>query len=241
MSEETTSTKKGTGDEEYKCTGLSETVRPDVPILPEPEPKYLSTTDLLTILISSGCKSTAYETAIKLLKAFDGNLLDLFTATTHELTQVNGITIEKARRIKVTFELANRIESYFTQSRPKIENKEDVVKLLAPHMRYLKQVEFRVILLDNHKRLIRHCRVFLGSIDSILIHPREVFRPAVDAGAKSIILVHNHPSGDPEPSKDDIYETKRLCMCSAIVDIKIIDHIIVGHSTHVSMKEQDFI
>ena len=241
VNEETTSTNPKNGDEEYKCTGLSETVRLDVPILLEPEAKNLSTTDLLTILISSGCKTTAHKTAANLLKTFDGNLIELFTATTHELTQVKGITIEKARRIKVTFELVNRIESYFGEYRPKIKTKEDVVKLLTPHMRYLKQKEYRVILLCTNQRLIRHCRVSLGSVDSVLTHPREIFRPAVLAGATSIILVHNNPSGDPQPSKDDINETKILLMCSAIVGIKIIDHIIIGHSTHVSMKEQNLI
>ena len=238
---ETTSTNPKNGDEEYKCTGLSKTVRPDVPIPPGPEVKNLSTTDLLAVLISSGCKTTAYETAGNLLKTFDGNLIELFTATTHELTQVEGITIEKARRIKVTFELVNRIESYFTESHPKIKTKEDIVKLLAPHMRYLKQKEYRVILLDNHKRLIRHCRVSLGSVDSVLTHPREIFRPAVVAGATSIILVHNNPSGDPEPSEDDINETKTLLMCSAIVDIKIVDHVIIGFTDHVSMKEKNIL
>lgn len=194
--------------------------------------------DLLAILVSPECKVKAYETAVNLLKTFDGNLIELFTVTIHELTQVKGITIADARKIKTVFELANRIESYFKEYRPKIETKEDVVKLLAPHMRYLKQKEYRVILLDDKQRLIRHCRVSLGSVDSALTHPREVFRPAVAAGATSIILVHNHPSGDPTPSKDEINETKKLLICSAIVDIKIVDHVIIGFSEHVSMKER---
>ena len=199
----------------------------------------LSIQELLTVLLFPGYnKDKAIEIAVNLLKTFDGNLIDLFTATIHELTQVKGIGFAKACQIKAIFEMGNRIESYFKEYRPKIETKEDVVKLLAPHMRYLKQKEFRVILLDDKQRLIRHCRVSLGSLDSALVHPRELFRPAVTAGAKSIIIVHNHPSGDPEPSDEDIQQTRRLGMCGVIVDIDVVDYVIIGFSEHVSMKER---
>jgi DNA repair protein RadC len=179
--------------------------------------------------------------AATVLKAFDSDLIDLFTAIIHELTQVKSIGFAKACQIKVIFEMANRIESFFGEYRPKIETKEDVVKLLAPYMRYLKQVEFRVILLDDKQRLIRHYRVSLGSLDSALVRPREVFRPAVTAGAKSIIIVHNHPSGDPEPSDEDIQQTRRLGMCGVIVDIDVVDYVIIGFSEHVSMKERELL
>ena len=199
----------------------------------------LSIQELLAILLFLGYnKDKAAEIALNLLKTFDGNLIHLFTATIHELTQVKGINLAKACQIKATFEMGNRIESYFGEFSPKIETKEDVVKLLASHMRYLKQKEFRVILLDNNQRLIRHCRVSLGSLDSALVHPRELFRPAVTAGAKSIIIVHNHPSGDPEPSDEDILQTRRLGMCGVIVDIDIVDYVIIGFIEHVSMKER---
>ncbi|MGD2251183.1 MAG: JAB domain-containing protein, partial [Candidatus Methanofastidiosia archaeon] len=104
--------------------------------------------------------------------------------------------------------------------------------------KYKKQEEFRVLLLDNKKRLINQYLVAIGTIDKAYVHPRDVFRPAVAAGAKSIIIVHNHPSGDPEPSQADFVLTRELCMCSRIVDIEILDHIIIGFSDHVSMKEK---
>ncbi|MBU7012178.1 MAG: JAB domain-containing protein [Theionarchaea archaeon] len=93
------------------------------------------------------------------------------------------------------------------------------------------------MLLDSKKRLIRHQRVSLGSLNASLVEPREVFRPALETGAKYITLVHNHPSGDPEPSDQDILLTKQLCMCSVILGIEVLDHIIIG-SNHVSMKDQ---
>jgi DNA repair protein RadC len=105
-------------------------------------------------------------------------------------------------------------------------------------MKYKKQEEFRVLLLDSKKRLIRQCTVSIGTIDKAYVHPRDVFRPAVGSGATSIIIVHNHPSGDPEPSQADYTLTRELCMCSKIVDIEILDHIIIGFSDHVSMKEK---
>ncbi|MBU7028383.1 MAG: JAB domain-containing protein [Theionarchaea archaeon] len=112
------------------------------------------------------------------------------------------------------------------------------MKLLAPHVRYLKQEEFRVLLLNSNKRLIRHQRVSLGSLDAALVHPREVFRPALTAGATSLILVHNHPSGYPTPSEQDIALTEQLYMGGKIVSIEVTDHIIIGFSDHVSLKDQ---
>ncbi len=199
----------------------------------------LSIQELLAVLISPGySRNKAIKIAVDLLKTFDGNLINLFTATIHQLTRVKGIGFVKACQIKAIFELGNRIESYFEEMHPRITSKNDVVKLMAPHMRYLKQEEFRVVLLNSNKRLIRHERVSLGSLDAALVHPREVFRPAIAAGAASLILVHNHPSGDPTPSEQDILLTKQLWMGGEIVSIEVSDHIIIGLQDHVSLKDE---
>lgn len=199
----------------------------------------LSIQELLALLLFPGCrKDKAIKIVVNLLKTFDGNLIDLFTATIHQLTQVKGIGFVKACQIKAVFELGNRIESYCGEMHPKIESTENVVKLLAPHMSYLKQEEFRVLLFNSKKRLIRHCRVSLGSLDAALVEPREVFRPAIAAKAKFIVIVHNHPSGDPTPSKEDVLLTKQLCTCGVILGIEVLDHIIIGFSGHVSLKEE---
>jgi DNA repair protein RadC len=213
--------------------------------------EHLSTCELLAVLLHPGySRHKATEIAANLLKAFDGDLTDMLTATIHQLTQVGGIGFVKACKIKATFELGKRISSYCEEMHPQIKSTEDVTKLLAPQMRYLKtkllapqmrylkQEEFRVLLLNSKKRLIRHCRVSLGSLDAALVEPRDVFRPAIATNVKSIILVHDHPSGDPEPSEQDTFLTQQLCLCGKIVGIDIVDHIIIGFSKHVSLKDQ---
>ena len=200
--------------------------------------KHLSVYELLNVLISPGCsRRRAVEIATDLLETFDGNLVDLFTATIHQLTQVEGIGFVKACKIKAAFELIKRIDSYCKEMHPEITSAKDVVKLVASHMKYLKQEEFRVLLLDGKNRLIRHCRISLGSLDTALVHPRDVFRPAIAEGAISIILVHNHPSGDPTPSKQDLLLTRELYMCGIVVDIEVLDHVIIGISDHISLRD----
>ena len=200
----------------------------------------LSIQELLAVLLFPRYKKDkAIEIAVNLLKTFNGNLINLFAATIHQLTQVKGIGFVKACQIKAVFELGNRIESYCEEMHPRIISKDVVVKLLAPHMRYLKQEEFRVLLLNSNKRLIRHERISLGLLDAALVHPREVFRPAVAAGAASLILVHNHPSGDPKPSEQDIALTKQLYMGGKIISIEVTDHIIIGLQDHVSLKDKE--
>lgn len=108
---------------------------------------------------------------------------------------------------------------------------------MAPHMRYLKQEEFRVLLLNSKERLIRHCRVSLGSLDAALIEPRDVFRPAIAAHAKFIVIVHNHPPGDPTPSEEDALSTEQLCTCCSILGIEVLEHIVIGSSGYVSLKQ----
>ncbi|MGD2249798.1 MAG: DNA repair protein RadC [Candidatus Methanofastidiosia archaeon] len=230
---ETTSTTSKNGEEVNKYTGLSETKKDtNEPKNEQPLDELLGTAIALYLP-----KEKATKIAQNLLEKFDHNLIDLFTATISELTQVKGIGFARACTIKAVFGIMQRLESS-NELHPKIESKEDVIKLLAPYMKYKKQEEFRVLLLDNKKRLINQLKVAIGTIDKAYVHPRDVFRPAVAAGAKSIIIVHNHPSGDPEPSKADFVLTRELCMCSKIVDIEISDHIIIGLSDHVSMKEK---
>jgi len=237
---ETTSTNTKIGDEVNKDTGLCKTEKIDEQMaLARQGVERLPAHELLAVLISPGySKEKASEVAVNLLKTFDGNLVDLFSASIEQLTQVKGIGFVKACQIKATFELGKRVASYCKEEHPVISSTEDVVKLLAPHMQFLKQEEFRVVLLNSNKRLIRHERVSLGSLDAAFVHPREVFRPAVAAGAASLILVHNHPSGDPTPSEQDIKLTEQLYMGGKIVSIEVADHIIIGFSDYVSLKDK---
>ena len=238
---ETTSTNTGIGDEEYKGSDLSEICRKDVrTALIHYRAEHLKSQELLEVLISSGCKKgTAAEIASNLLKAFDGDIIDLFSASIHQLTQVKGIGYVKACQIQTAFELMKRTVSYCKEKHPIISSTGDVVKLVAPYMQFLKQEEFKVLLLDCENKLIRYQRVALGSLDTALVEPRDVFRPAIVASAESIILVHNHPSGDPEPSKQDLQLTQDLCACGKILGIEVLDHIIIGFTGYVSLKDNE--
>jgi DNA repair protein RadC len=201
----------------------------------------LSALELLAVLISSGDEESqnTLEIAANLFAAFNGSFRELFTASIEELSQVEGIDFVKACRIKAVFELGKRTASYFEEDHPVIATTDDVITLLAPHMMYLKQEEFRVILLDSKNRLIKFCTISMGSLDAALVHPREVFRPAIAHAASSIILVHNHPSGDPTPSEQDILLTRELCMCGKIVGVEVLDHVVVGFLTYVSLKHRE--
>jgi DNA repair protein RadC len=237
MSEETTSTNTGNGDEGYKGLDLSKIKKNRRESLAAQGVDNLSDTELLEVLVFPGCSGKkAAEIAADLLHAFDKSLKEVCTATIYQLTQVNGIGFVKACRIKAGFELWKRTLAYYEED-PVIKSPLDVIRLLAPQMMFLKQEEFRVLLLDSKRRLIRHCRVSLGSLDAALVEPRDVFRPAITEGATRIIIAHNHPSGNPEPSEQDIMLTRELSLCGMMLGIDVLDHIIIGFQDHVSFKD----
>ena len=199
----------------------------------------LSNQELLAVLLSPEERDhPVSEIAATLLNAFDGNLKDLFTATIQQLTRVEGVGFSKACKIKAAFELGKRAASYCEDALV-IKSTDDVVPLVLPHMVFLKQEQFRVILLDSKNKFIRNCIISVGSLDKALVEPREVFRPAIAHAAASIILVHNHPSGDPTPSEQDILLTQQLCMCGKVLGIEVIDHVIIGISGYSSFKKRN--
>ncbi len=199
----------------------------------------LSNQELLAVLISTESRDyPAPEVAATLLNAFDGNLKDLFTATIHQLTCVEGVGFSKACKIKAAFELGKRAASY-CENTLVIKSTDDIVPLVLPYMVFLKQEQFRVILLDSKNKFIRTCIISVGSLDKALVEPREVFRPALTHAAASIILVHNHPSGDPTPSEQDILLTQQLCMCGKVLGIEVVDHVIIGISGYASFKKRN--
>ncbi|MBU7046171.1 MAG: DNA repair protein RadC, partial [Theionarchaea archaeon] len=173
-----------------------------------------------------------------LLKTYEGNLIHLFCASNNQLMETEGIGFKEAQKIKAVFELTKRIAAFCEEDHPKITSKDDVTKLLAPHMMFLPQEEFRVILLNAKQKLIRVETVSLGSLDKALVEPRDVFRPAITFNAASLVIVHNHPSGDTQPSEQDVLLTRELCMCGIILGIEVLDHIIIGVRDHVSFKER---
>ena len=144
----------------------------------------------------------------------------------------------KACQIIACFELGRRFFMEDTGRLPTIRAAEDVYKYLSPEMAKLKKEQFRGLYLNSRNKLIYDEVISIGTLTANLVHPREVFQPAIEFSSAAIILAHNHPSGEPEPSEDDIAITKQLVSASQILNIAILDHIIIGRGQYVSLKEK---
>ncbi|MTI48515.1 RadC family protein [Sporosalibacterium faouarense] len=204
--------------------------------------KALSNSELLAIIIRTGNREkTAIEISQELLALDKRGIAYLTELSFEELTSINGIGKCKASQIISTLELVKRISAATGESKIKITSPKDVINILMEEMRYLKKEFFKIILLDTKNQIIVIKDISIGSLSSSIVHPREVFNVAIKRSAASIILVHNHPSGDPYPSKEDINVTNRLIECGDIIGIKILDHIIIGDGKYSSLKEKNII
>ncbi len=198
----------------------------------------LSVTELMAIQLRIGShEKSALGLAGELLHAF-GGLRGLAGATREELTRVKGIGEVKAIEICAAIELGRRLSALSSDEKPCIRSPQDVSNLLMAEMRDLKKEHLRSLLLDTKNRVIKTCTVSIGILDSSLVHPREVFKDAIIASAAAIIVVHNHPSGDPSPSAEDRRITQRLHECGQLLGIELLDHIILGDNRFVSLKER---
>lgn len=165
----------------------------------------------------------------------------VFESTEKDLLSIKGLGSSKINQIKVLNELSKRLYyKDFTKNQYKITKPEDVSDLIMYEMKYLKQEVIKVLYLNTKNIVISIQDLFKGSLTSSVVHPREVFKEAVKLSAASLIICHNHPSGDPTPSKDDINTTKRLKECSKFIGIEVLDHIIIGNGTYISLKEKGY-
>jgi len=199
----------------------------------------LSSQEILAVILGRGVAGeSVMVTAQRLLSQF-GNLKGIASASVEELSQVKGIGIAKASQIKAAFELSSRLEGYSeVGDKPIVKTPEDVVSLVRGKLKGKKREHFLAILLDTRNQLIRVSEISIGSLDTSIVHPREVFKEAISASATSVIFVHNHPSGDPGASEDDIKLTKRLAEVGEIVGIDVLDHIILGDKDYLSLKRE---
>lgn len=191
--------------------------------------RHLSVRELVALLVGSGGSGgSAFHVADRLLSWADGSLRRLASADPGALERVSGVGAATAARILAALELGRRAASWSDDDEEAIRGPADVFRRMGPRLRDLTQEEFHALLLNTRHRVIREVAVTRGILDASLIHPREVFRLAVVEGAAGIILVHNHPSGDPTPSPEDRAVTRQLAEAGRALGIPVLDHVVVG-------------
>jgi len=199
----------------------------------------LSAQEILALILGRGIAGESVMMTVQRLLSQFGNLKGIASASVEELSQVRGIGLAKASQIKAAFELANRLEGYSeVGKKPLVKTPDEVVSLVRGRLKGKKKEHFLALLLDTRNQLIKVSEISVGSLDTSIVHPREVFREAISASAASVIFVHNHPSGDPEASEDDIKLTKRLAEAGEIMGIDVLDHIIIGDKEYLSLKSK---
>ena len=199
----------------------------------------LSNPELIALILGNGTNElSALAVAEKLIALDKGGLANLAVCQPEEFCQIKGIGPAKAAQIAAAVELGKRIFSRPAESRIQVSCSSDVAGLLMKELRYLKKEVFKVILLNVKNEIIAIDDTAVGGLSSAYIHPREVFANAIKKGANSVILVHNHPSGNPEPSESDILLTQRLDEAGKIIGIKVADHVVIGNGRYKSIMSE---
>jgi DNA repair protein RadC len=201
----------------------------------------LSTAELLAILLRTGTEQRSAIDLGEFLLVHFGSLRSVANATIEELAGVHGIGPAKAAQIKAAIEFGRRLIAASPEERPKIRSPRDVYNLLGPTLRDEKREHFIALLLDTKNGVLRSKTISVGDLSSSIVHPREVFTEAIRHSAASIIVCHNHPSGDPTPSPEDIAVTKRLIDAGELLGIEVLDHIVLGDNRWASLKEKGLI
>ncbi len=201
-------------------------------------PQSLTAAELLAILLRVGVVGeSAVQVGQRLLQTF-GGITGIHRASFDELSSQKGIKLAKAAQIKAAIELGRRLVTESPEERPAVHTPSDVADLLQYEMAALDQEELRVILLDTRNRVLNTETVYRGSVNSSQVRVAEIFKAAIRRNASNLIVVHNHPSGDPTPSPDDIAITRSIQQAGDLLDIKLLDHIIIGSGRFVSLKER---
>ena len=201
----------------------------------------LTTAELIAILIRVGNAQRSAVSLGEYLLAEFGSIQGVATATPEQLAKVKGLGKAKAAQIKAAIEFGNRLSLFTEDARPSIGGPRDVANLLMPDLRYQKKEHLKSLLMDTKNRVLAIKTVSIGDLSSSIVHPREVFKDAVVASAASLIIAHNHPSGDPTPSSEDVAVTKRLMQAGEIMGIDLLDHIVIGDGVFASLKERGLI
>lgn len=204
-------------------------------------PQSLSNHELVAILLRTGTKDeSVLQLSNRLLTSFEGLRL-LKAASLEEMTAIKGIGTAKAIQVLAAVEIGRRVANLEYEDRYVIRSPEDGANYVMNDMRFLSQEHFVCLYLNTKNQVIHKQTIFIGSLNASIVHPREVFKEAFRRSAASIICIHNHPSGDPSPSREDIEVTKRLAECGKIIGIDVLDHLIIGENKFVSLKEKGYL
>ena len=224
----------------YKIKDLPNEDRPREKLLKNGA-QYLTEVELLAILIRSGTREkSALDLAKDLLKQFD-NIVNLAKADVYALAKTKGIGLVKAVSIEAALELGKRVMGAKVFPLESITSPIDIAKILTPLLRYENKEQFYVLLLNIKNKLIGLEKVSEGTLNATIAEPREVFLKAITRNAASIIVAHNHPSGDSYPSQEDRKTTERMRTAGEVLGIKVLDHIIIGNGNYYSFKEKSLI
>lgn len=201
-------------------------------------PEALSAQELLALVIGRGTPGKSVVNIAQELLVKFGNIKAISEATIEELSKIKGIGLAKAAQIKASFELGKRQDLEIELDDLDIKKPQDVVKAIRARIQDKAKEHFKLILLNTRNKIIGISTVSIGTLNTSLVHPREIFKEAIIHNAASVVLAHNHPSGDTEPSENDLTITKRLVEAGKILGIEVLDHIIVTKNSFFSFKEK---
>lgn len=227
-------------ESQYKITRWPKQERPRERLL-QHGPQYLTEAELLGILLGKGTmKKTAIDLARELLERYE-SLQRLFSRAPSELMKVKGIGSAKAATLSAAFELSRRIQSQGETAKKSFKRSFDVANHYLPLVRDLRKEVFKILLLNRANRLIKEVTISEGTLDASVVHPRDVFREALLEPVAGVILIHNHPSGNPAPSEEDLRVTKQLVEAGRLLGIKVYDHIIMAGESYRSLADDGLI
>ena len=203
----------------------------------------LSNTELLAVLLRTGVKNdSALRVAEKVLALYkERGLAAITQMSAKELSSIKGVGMAKAATILAAVELGRRLALKAAEARTVVHGPADAASYVMPRFRFERREHFAVLLLNAKNHILALKTISVGTLTSSVVHPREVFQAAIEQAAASVILVHNHPSGDPAPSGEDLAVTRRMVEAGEIMDIPVLDHVIVGYDKFISLKEEGMI
>lgn len=228
--------------------GNSYTIK-DLPLSERPREKMysygvesLSNAELLAIIIRTGNRQdTAIDLAKRILSLDNRGIAFLSDVSLQELEEIKGIGPSKACQILASIEIGKRVNRIGAHDKVRVTNPAIIANLVMDEMRYLTKEHFNIAILDTKNQILSIENISIGTLNASIVHPRDVFKAAIKRNANSIILIHNHPSGDTKPSNEDINITNRLADAGSLLGIRVLDHIIIGDNTFISFKEKNLI